>query len=233
MKKRSDFQYKKPSNVIIKKTTGDFMKNIFLLSILSLSLSNSIQAKSLIGTIENYINIHTGKIIEVASNQIEDDQVTSSYLDYESNKKISIDLRDYSKATRQEIAGVKAGEMVLAKINKEFEPCEVWHLFENKMGFISCKTNQIRKNIGVDRPVLQQYLVSNIESDIIISEVAEKDGFKKHDFAETMDGMKIRIESIFNNGTVLVQKMNLSFLDTSSVLMKYNIIQTNLTNLKK
>jgi hypothetical protein len=101
------------------------------------------------------------------------------------------------------------------------------------MGFISCKTNQIRKNIGVDRPVLQQYLVSNIESDIIISEVAEKDGFKKHDFAETMDGMKIRIESIFNNGTVLVQKMNLSFLDTSSVLMKYNIIQTNLTNLKK
>lgn len=224
------------------------MKTTFLTLLLSLSFltNGEAQAKTLFGTIDKYIIHSSNRVIEIASNEIEDDGLTASYYDYGLGKRLTIQMSEVSKSTRDSINEVQAGEMVLvttgiAKNNTETisRYCQVYHLFENKKAYLGCKTYEIDSINGYSRPQRLDFVINNVES-VTAAEVLKSQGFSKGqqvklriDTENAKSGRTMRILALFNNGEALVQKMGFSVLDTSQIIYKGEIDRVNISDLEE
>lgn len=184
----------------------------------------------------NYLNIQTGEMIDlIKKNEAEG---TGVYYDYRESRKKTVSLSLLSKETDKQLNGVKTGEMILVKWDKDLKPCQVYHLFENGVARIGCQTGRVSANIGVDRHLLGSY---NVDTEIVIAEVKAAEGFKKNErvilrkqAGDLESGTTVKIEAIFNNGDVLVQKAGLNLLDTSGVLLKRSgVAKVSLKDIEK
>lgn len=212
------------------------MKAILFTMIFSLTTLNAHAA--LFEKIYHYIEINSGKVVELSAYDIDKEKQTGTYFDYAEGKKFTVNMSELSKETREEINGVRAGKMILIPFQKEVKACAVYYLFENGMAEIGCQTGAIVKNIGMDRPERRIYIAKNVEQNGIIAEVDSLNGISKKAHAtlktktgSLLEGEKVRVEVIFANGEALVQKMGLNLLDTSEVIMKFNIERVNLSDL--
>lgn len=164
------------------------------------------------------------------------DTQTATYYDYKDGKKKTANISDLSAETKSAINGVKQGDHVL--LNQEGHNfCEVFHVFENGVAYIGCQVNKIRKNIGMDRPQDWRYFAP---TEILVAEVAEVDGFKKKerviltkDAGTLVKGTEVRIEAVFANGEILVQKMGFNRLDTSSLRLKFGVVRVHSSDIEK
>ncbi len=207
------------------------MRHLLLASLVSLSFS----AQAFIKPVHKYIHTPTGRVIDASEYNFHGDEV--EFFDYAESKKKRVKAADLSKATRARLAGVKAGEFILVPFPEGPRACEVWVLFENAMAQIGCQTGEVMRQIGPSRPAIGTYILSHAER--AIGEVAELDGRKKKDHVVLSEaqgklkaGESVRIEAIFANGQVLVQRAGLALLDTSSPLHKFNTTLVNLSDLK-
>lgn len=222
------------------------MNKALLLSVMTLAFTLEAQAKPLIGRIDKYIEIKNGNVIEIATNEIEDGSAT--FYDYGIRKKRTIDMSEVSKATREEIAGVKAGEMILVETRLDnvrnvrnqtvSRYCEVFYLFENKQAYAGCKSSEADRIPGYQLPARFDFIINNVEN--VTAEVESLDGFTKGETAELSietrtikAGKNVRILAIFANGEALVQKDGFSRLDTSGILHKSGVERINLVDLSK
>jgi len=215
-----------------------------LLTLMTISMLSTAQAKGLIGIIETYIIEKNGMVINVASNEVSEDG-RAPYFDYSANKKKTIELSELSKATNKEIDGVKAGEMILmtTKVsgsNTELisRYCEVSNVFENQMADVTCKTYEKDKLDLLNFGSLN-FIVKNVRS--VIAEVASLNGIRRSEAVElrintknTKAGKKVRVLAIFANGEALVQKIGLSNLtDSSSIIHKKTADRVHISDLSK
>lgn len=212
------------------------MKTSLLLTLMTVSLLSVAEAKPIFGRMERYLEVKTGKVIEIGSNSIEDDG-TASFYDYATGTKRTINISELSKSTREEIAGVKAGERILvttyaANSNTVTTGryCEVFHVFENKMAYVGCKTSEVDIIPGYALPERFDFLINNVEQ--VTAQVDSLDGFSRGETAElridsktAKAGRNMKILAIFTNGEVLVQKAGFNILDTSGVLHKLGAVE--------
>jgi ribosomal protein S17E len=214
-----------------------------LLTLMTVSMLSTAQAKGLIGIIETYIIKKNGKVINVASNEISKDG-RALYFDYSTNKKKLIEFTELSKATKKEIAGVKAGEMILltTKVsgsNTELisRYCEVSNVFENHMADVSCKMYE-RDKRGLFDSGSMRFIVKNVRS--VIAEVASLNGIRRSEVVElrintknAKAGKNVRVLAIFANGEALVQKIKLSLNNTPSIIHKKTADRVRIADLSK
>lgn len=221
------------------------MKTTLLLTLVFSALISNANAGGFIGRVDHYIETRTGNVVEISSNDIEKDG-TASFFDYSIHAKRTVNINDYSKNTRMEIAGVKAGEKILARTLKQNSNsetvsryCEVFYLFENKMAYVGCKATEADRINGYALPNRFDFIVNNVEN--VTAEVSELDGFKKGEVAELRINTKsakalerLKILVIFANGEVLAQKAGLNVLDTSGILYKHGAVERiHLSDLNK
>ncbi len=213
------------------------------LSILILTSAVNVEAKSWIGTVSKYIINDNNRIIEIASNEIEDDGLTATYYDYVARKRLTINMSEVSKSTRDSINDVSAGEMILvttgtARNNGETVSryCDVFHVFENKRAYVGCKTYEIDNINGYARPNRLDFIVNNVEN--VVAEVSKVDELEKGSVAtlrvdtkNAKAGQNVRILALFTNGEALVQKLGFNVLDTSSIVYKSKIDRVNVGDL--
>ncbi len=222
------------------------MKKTLLLSLMTISFMSQVQAKAFFGRVEKYIIPATGQIIEIASNEIEDDGQTAEFYDYRDGKRKNIDMSTVSKSTREEIAGVKAGEAILVttqagndKTKTVSRYCAVFYVFENKQAFVGCNTTVEADRIpGYALPTRMDFIVNNVEN--VIAQVEEHDGVKKGDIMElrintanAKAGRNMRVLAVFANGEVLVEKAGLGFLDTNSIVYRGGVDRVTTSDLSK
>jgi hypothetical protein len=221
------------------------MKKSFVavLSVVLLASATQVSAKPLIGTIGKYIINENNRIIEIGSTEIEDDGLTATYYDYVARKRLSINMSEVSKSTRESINNVSAGEMILvttgtARNNGETvnRYCQVFHLFENKKAYVGCKTYDIDNINGYARPNRLDFIINNVEN--VVAEVSKVDELEKGGIAtlrvdtkNAKAGRNVRILALFTNGEALVQKLGLGVLDTNSIVYKSNIDRVNIGDL--
>ena len=177
------------------------MKTTLLLTITTLTLMTNVHAKSLFGTIEKYVNVETGSVVEIASNRTD-----------------KFDMSQFAASTKEEISGVKAGERILLTtyVNKSKTQtinryCDVYYVFENKMAQVGCSTYSVDQEANKDAPRRLDFMVTNVDE--VVSEVSELNGFRTNEKAELKistatikAGRNVKIVAIFENGEVLVQK---------------------------
>ena len=213
-------------------------KSIVMLSlVLSQVFAANYASAALIS--RNYRYIHHGNGMQIELNDINEQEGTAYYFDYASHKKVTVKLSEVSRETDEAINGVRPGKFMLVNFGQEgIKTCETYRVFENSIARIGCQSGKIRKNIGVDRPLMYQY---NVDVNDVMPEVESFEGFSRKDkvtlTAEVGSlecGTKVRIEAIFPNGEALVQKMGANLLDTSSILMKKsNVERVSLRDLQK
>jgi hypothetical protein len=189
--------------------------------------------------VERYIITTNGQVISLSERDIDQSEQTGTYFDYTEGKKVTIKLSLLSKETDKEINGVKIGNFILVNFAGVNKPCLVYGLFENAMASIGCQLGKMQGNLGVDRQIIAEYFLNTVDQAAVTAEVVSLNGVNKKDHGTLLingkaleAGTKIRVEVIFANGTALVQKLGLNFLDTSNILMKYNIEFVNLSDLK-
>lgn len=212
------------------------MKTTLLLTLITTTMFSVAEAKPFFGRIEKYIEVKTGKVIEIGSNDIEADG-TASFYDYATSTKRTINISELSKSTREEIAGVKAGERILATTYAANSNtittsryCEVFYVFENKMAYVGCKASEVDIIPGYALPERFDFILSNVEQ--VTAEVDSLDGFSRGETAElridaktAKAGKNMKILAIFTNGEALVQKAGFNVLDTSGVLNKLGAVE--------
>lgn len=211
--------------------------SIVMLSLVLSQVFASYASAALIS--RNYRYIHHGNGMQIELNDINEQEGTAYYWDYESHKKVTVKLSEVSRETDEALNGVRPGKFMLVNFGKEgIKTCETYRVFENSQARIGCQSGKIRKNIGVDRPLMYQY---NVDVNDVMAEVESLDGFSRKDKviltadANSLEcGAKVRIEAIFPNGEALVQRMGANLLDTSSILMKKsNVERVSLRDLQK
>lgn len=215
-----------------------------LLTLMTISMISTAQAKGLIGIIETYIIEKNGMVINVASNEVSADG-RAPYFDYSANKKKVIELSELSKATNKEIDGVKTGEMILmtTKVsgsNTEVisRYCEVSNVFENHMAQVSCKMYAKDKRELFNTGSFE-FIVKNVRS--VIAEVASLNGIRKNEAVElrintknAKAGKNVKVLAIFANREALVQKIGLSnFTDSASIIHKKTVDRVRISDLNK
>lgn len=220
------------------------MKKTLLLTLMTVSFISSVQAKSFFGTTDYYIVEKTQEVIAIGSNSISDNGV-AEYYDYKESKRKTIDISEVSKSTKKEIAGVKAGEVILLTTGVANSPgetisryCQVFNLFENSMAFVGCKTYEEDNKEGVIVATRLDFVVGNVNS--VVAEVESLDGIKKGETVElavntknAKAGRNVKVLAIFANGEALVQKVGLSFLDTSGIVYQAVVDRVQLSDLSK
>lgn len=223
------------------------MKKSFVaaLSVVLLASATQVSAKSLVGTISKYIINDNNRIIEISSNEIEDDGLAATYYDYVARKRLTINMSEVSKSTRESINDVSSGEMILvttgtARNNGETvnRYCQVFHLFENKKAYVGCKTYDIDNINGYARPNRLDFIINNVEN--VVAEISKAENLEKGDTAtlridtkNAKAGRSVRVLALFNNGEALVQKLGFGVLDTSSIVYKSNIDRVQISVLVK
>jgi len=220
------------------------MKKTLLLTLMTVSFISSVQAKSLFGTLDKYIIEKTGQVIEVASNEISDNG-TAKYFDYKEGKRKTIDLSEISKSVKTEIAGVKAGEVILLTTGVANTPsesisryCQVFNVFANGMADVGCKTYEEDNKKGVIVATRLDFIVHDISS--VVSEIESLDGIQKGEVVELRVNTKnakaernVKVLAIFANGEALVQKIGFNFLDTSGIVYQSSVDRVQLSDLSK
>lgn len=221
------------------------MKTTLLMTLVTLSLTSQVHAKSFFGTVDKYIINKTNEVIEIGSNEIEDDGKTASYYNYRESKRKTIDMSEVSKSTREEIAGVKAGETILvttgvarSKTETISRFCAVFNVFENGKAQVGCRTYKEDYVPGYAIPNRMDFIINHVS--LVTAEVESLDGFNKGETAElrintenAKAGRNVRILAIFANGEALVQKVGFGILDTSSIVYKSGIDRIQLSDLNK
>lgn len=186
----------------------------------------------------SYRYIHTVTGMQIELDNINEQNGTATYYDYKDSKRIPVKLSEVSRETDEVINGVRAGRFVLVNFDdKEIKACNTFYLFENGTARIGCQSGKIRKNIGVDRPMVAQY---NVSAYNLMAEVDNFEGYAKKekvtlsvDAGNLKAGTTVRIEAIFPNGEALIQKFGANLLDTSGLLLKKNIERVSLRDLDK
>lgn len=219
------------------------MKTALLLSLMTIALATSAEAKSIIGRVDSYIIAKTGVVVEIGTNEIEDDRSTATFYSYPHRKKITVNMSDLSKSTKAEIANVKAGENVLINTQSASgkvitRECVVFHLFENKQAFVGCKTYEADKTIGYQTPDRLDYVVQNVEEGAV-AEVDSIQNVSKGDILELRvetktikANKKVRVLAVFANGDAIVepQLAKLNFLNSSGIY-RYGVEKVRLQDL--
>ena len=222
------------------------MKAVLLLSLMTVTLFTTAQAKSLIGRVDSYIIVQTGTIVSIGTNQIEDDGSTATFYSHAHGKKITVNMSDLSKSTNAEIANVKAGKSVLintasASGKVVSRACIVFDLFENKQAYVGCKTYEADNVNGYQTPARLDYIVQNVEV-AVTAEVASLDGYSKDERVELRiqtntikAGKTVKILAIFSNGEALIESSlaGLNFLNSAGILNRYGIERVKLQDLNK
>jgi len=220
------------------------MKALLAMALMTLSIQN-LEAREIISKLRKYIHKDTNQIIELGGWDLSEDGKTNKYYNYNTRKQETILMEDYVIQTFDEIADVRAGEMIIAKTlvgNSKTETidrlCEVYYLFENKKAYVGCKSYEQDTIPGYQRPSRFDFIINNVEN--IVAEVNEIDGMKKGDVAEILvdagsikNGKIVRILAVMANGEALVQKMGFSVLDTNSIIYKGGVERVKLTDLRK
>ena len=220
------------------------MKALLALIIVSMSFQN-LEAREMVSKIRKYIHKDSNLIVELGGWDLSDDGKTNKYFDYKTGKKVTIEMDDFVIQTFDEIANVRAGEMVIAKTlvgNSRTETidriCEVYYLFENKKAYIGCKAYEQDAIPGYSIPARFDFIVNNVEQ--VVAEINEFDGVKKGDTAELLvetrsikNGKTVRVLAVMANGEALVQKMGFSILDTSSIIYKGGVERVKISDLRK
>lgn len=211
------------------------MKKFFVAALMTSILAQAASA-ALIERNISYFHNETGAVIDHLY-KINEEEKTGVYYDYETEKRVKVNLEDLSQQVEYPINNVSSGKFVLANINGHIKVCEVYYVFENGMTRFGCQNGKIRDNIGVDRPAVVQF---NDHVSNLTAEIKSMNDFKKGDkaslkaFAGNLRvGTKVRIEAIFPNGEAVVQKAGTNLLDTSGILMKFNVEKVQLSDLKK
>lgn len=198
-----------------------------------------------VSKVNKYIHKDSNQIIELGGWDLSEDGKTNSYYNYTTSKRETILMADYIPATLEEIANVRAGEVVIAKTYVAHSKseiiervCEVYYLFENQKAFVGCKSYSKDNLPGYITPVRFDFIINNVEQ--VVAQVSELDGFSKGDNAELLIetpsikiGKTVRILAVMANGEALVQKMGFSVLDTSSIVYKSGIERVRLNDLRK
>ncbi len=209
------------------------MKKALLLTLMTVSFVSTAQAKSFFGRMENYLDLKSGRIIEIASNHIEDDG-TAEYFDQKERKYKIINLKDTSKATKAEIAGVKAGKRILVTSNLGITAnapvtrfCEVAFLFENKSALAKCKPAESDNETRVFN-----YTIQDVELEDVVAEVDNIQAVEENDIIQlgsdtgvAKAGEKVRVLAVFASGEALIEKHGLSILDRAGVLYKLRPVE--------
>lgn len=213
------------------------MKKSFVMLSLVLAQTLSFSANAeLIGRSWRYLHIPTGMQVEL--NNVNEQAGTAYYFDYVSHKKVNINLSEVSREIDAGVNGVKTGHFVLVNFDKDdLRHCQVYRVFENGIARIGCNNGKISKNIGVDRPQVRQFNASVYD---VTGETESMEGFSKKekvklavDAGNLKAGTTVRIEAIFQNGEALIQKMGVNLLDTSGLMLKFNIERVSLNDLEK
>lgn len=170
---------------------------------------------------------------------------TAKFYDYRESKRKSIEMDKVSKATREEIAGVKAGEIALvttyvgtSKTKTTSRYCEVFYVFENKQASVGCSTSIEDANKRGEIPRRLDFIINDVEN--ITAEVESIDGIKKGDFVElrvdakfAKANRKVRVLALMANGEALVQKIGFGLIDTSSIVYKGEVDRVQASDLMK
>lgn len=210
------------------------MKKFFAVAVMTIILAQSASA-ALITKHRSYFHNTSGKIIDLV--KVNEEEKTGVYYDHQKQKRIKVNLEDLSQEVDYAINGVLAGNFVLADIRGNSKLCQVYYVFENGVTRIGCQSGKITDNIGVDRPEVVGFTdqVSNL-----MGEVKSLNEFKKgqkvilKNFAGNIrQGSKVRIEVIFPNGEAVIQRVGLNLMDTSGILMKFNVERVQLSDLSK
>lgn len=220
------------------------MKALLALILISMSFQN-LEAREWVSKVRKYIHKDSNQIIELGGWDLSEDGKTNKFYNYKTGKQETILMEDYVIQTFDEIADVRAGEMIIAKTlvgNSKYETidriCEVYYLFENKKAYVGCKTYKEDAIPGYSIPERFDFFINNVEK--VVAEVNEVDGIKKGDQAELLvetkaikSGKTIRVLAVMANGEALVQKMGFSVLDTSSIVYKGGVERVKVSDLRK
>lgn len=204
-----------------------------LLSALVLLISVESQAERIS---KRYSFIHHETHARIKLTKIDQENQTAQYYDQNDGKIRTISLSEVSQETFEPVDGVKTGNMVLVKFEKNvLKPCEVWYLYTNGLAQVGCQTGKYSKPAPIARPELAEYTVT---TDAMVKEATSLEGFKKKDKVTLMadvgdlkKGDRVRIEHLFKNGTAMIQKMGLNLVDTSGLLLKYKVQVVELKDL--
>lgn len=182
-----------------------------------LMLATFTSSAAIISPIYRYI-LDSGKVVELqGENKAQD---SAYYYDYLESKRVYVKLSEASIETKKRINGVRAGEFVAAKTNTGDQVCMTYNVFENGMAYLGCRTGNYLENIGPARHAVGGYTANTAN---ILAEAKEVDGFSKGEVA-LLNGKKVKILAIFENGLVLTHPASLlSKLDTSTDLLKTNV----------
>lgn len=192
-----------------------------------LMLATFTSSATIISPIYKYI-LNSGKVVELQGENVAQD--SAYYFDYEAGKRVYVKLSEASVQTKQRINGVRAGEFVAARTNTGDQVCLTYNVFENGMAYIGCRTGAYQENIGPTRYSVGGYTAHTSK---ILAEAKEVDGFSKGEVA-LLNGKKVKILAIFENGLVLTHPASLiSKLDTSSDLLKLNVKIVKTLDLEK
>lgn len=207
----------------------------FIVAALMTSILAQTASAALIERNTYFFHNETGAVVDLY--KINEEEKTGVYYDYTLGKRVKVNLEDLSQQVEYPINNVASGKFVLANINGKIKVCEVYYVFENGMTRFGCQNGKIRDNIGVDRPAVVPF---NDHASNLTAEVKSMNEFRRGDkaslkaFAGNLRvGTKVRIEAIFPNGEAVVQKAGANLLDTSGILMKFNVEKVQLSDLKK
>ncbi len=213
------------------------MKIVLILA-LAMLVQPAFAKPLLFSKIEKYIDIKTYKVIELSDFDMNGDG-TASYRDYTEKKKITISLEELARETTKEIAGVKAGELLLVESGKGLVLCETYTVFENGSAQIGCRNGKMSENIGIDRPAKSNHTLLTVEQSGVVAEIESLEGLKKKDrvylnveTTQIAKGALVKVIAVFANGDVAVEQVGLGFLDTSSPLMKSGVIKVKISQLE-
>lgn len=220
------------------------MKGLMTLALM-LSAFQMTHGREWVSKVNKYIHKDTNQIIELGGWDLSEDGKTNVYYNYATSKRETILMADYVPATQAEIAGVKAGEMIIAKTyiaHSKTEViervCQVYYLFENQKAYVGCKSYEADNLAGYATPSRFDFIINNVEQ--VVGQVEELDGFKKGDLAELSvetksikNGKTVRVLAVMANGEALVQKMGFSVLDSSAIIYKGGVERVRLTDLRK
>lgn len=198
-----------------------------------------------VSKLNKFIHKDSNQIIELGGWDLSEDGKTNVFFNYETGKRETILMADYVPATQNEIANVRAGEVIIAKTYVAHSKteviervCQVFYLFENKKAYVGCKSYENDNLAGYNTPARFDFIINNVED--VVAEVVELDGFKKGELAELQvdtdsikNGKTVRVLAVMANGEAIVQKMGFSILDTSSIVYKGGIERVRLTDLRK
>ena len=177
--------------------------------------------------IHNYI-LGSGKVVMLQGIKVS--RGTAWYYDNDLNKRVSVNLSEVSKETKEKINGVKEDDFVYTTTKAGPQICIAYYVFENGMASLGCRTGKILDYYG---PAKYQVATYSGSTKNLLAPVNEVDGYSKGETA-ILDGQKVLIRAIYSNGYVLTETaFILSHIDTSSALSNASIQIVTTRDLQK